>query len=150
MRTRLILAGLIFPAVLAVAASPARLSIIKKPKVPATPTPAPALATPAPAAMADTAEGLPPEHVKFFEDNIAPLLADKCYYCHSVAEGKSKGGLTMDTREALRRYFEVDAPSIVLAVLSQLVAEGTIVPAALEDAIARYSIPTDGPVPWHG
>ena len=55
-----------------------------------------------------------------------------------------------DTRAALRRYFEVDAPSIVLTVLSQLVAEGTIVPAALEDAIARYSIPTDGPVPWHG
>ena len=55
-----------------------------------------------------------------------------------------------DTRAALRRYFEVDAPNIVLTVLSQLVADGTIVPAALEDAIARYSIPTDGPVPWHG
>jgi hypothetical protein len=105
MRTRLILAGLLIPAALAVAASPARLSIIKKPKVPATPTPAPVMATPAPAApaMADNADGLPAEHVKFFEDNIAPLLADKCYTCHSVAEGKSKGGLTMDTREALRK-----------------------------------------------
>ena len=99
MRTRLILAGLMLPAVLAVAA-PARLSIIKKPKVPATPTPAPVAA---PVAKADTAEGLPPEHVKFFEDNIAPLMAEKCYKCHSVAEGKSKGGLTMDTREALRK-----------------------------------------------
>lgn len=103
MRTRLILAGLIFPAVLAVAASPARLSIIKKPKVAATPTPAPVVEKPAAPAMADAADGLPPEHVKFFEDNIAPLLADKCYKCHSVAEGKSKGGLTMDTREALRK-----------------------------------------------
>jgi pyruvate dehydrogenase E1 component len=54
-----------------------------------------------------------------------------------------------DTREALRRYFEIDAPSIVLTVLTELVAEGAIVPAALEDAIARYKIPTDGPVPWH-
>jgi len=55
-----------------------------------------------------------------------------------------------DTREALRRYFEVDAPSLVLTVLSELVAEGTIVPAALDDAIARYGVPVDGPVPWHG
>jgi len=100
MRTRLILVAMIFPAVLAVAA-PARLSIIKKPKVPATPTPAPVVE--AKPATPDTADGLPPEHVKFFEDNIAPLLAEKCYKCHSVAEGKSKGGLTLDTREALRK-----------------------------------------------
>ena len=89
------------PAVLAMAASPARLSIIKKPKVPATPTPAPMVEKPA--GDPDTADGLPPEHVKFFTQNIAPLLAQKCYKCHSVAEGKSKGGLSLDSREALRK-----------------------------------------------
>ena len=53
-----------------------------------------------------------------------------------------------DTREALRRFFETDAPHVVLAVLSELVAEGALVPAALHDAIERYGISTDLPAPW--
>ncbi|MFN7150317.1 MAG: pyruvate dehydrogenase (acetyl-transferring), homodimeric type, partial [Microthrixaceae bacterium] len=53
-----------------------------------------------------------------------------------------------DTREALRRFFETDAPSVVLTVLSELVAEGALVPAALTDAIARYQIVTEDPAPW--
>ena len=55
-----------------------------------------------------------------------------------------------DTRETLRRYFETDAANIVLAVLNHLVADNTLVPAAIEDAISRYNMPTEGPVPWHG
>ena len=55
-----------------------------------------------------------------------------------------------DTRETLRHYFETDAPNIVLAVLNQLVADGTLVPAAISDAISRYNLATEGPVPWHG
>jgi hypothetical protein len=35
---------------------------------------------------------------EFFEKNIRPLLADKCYECHSVEKGKTKGGLALDTR----------------------------------------------------
>ena len=50
---------------------------------------------PAPAAK------LPPEHVEFFEKRIRPVLVDRCYRCHSVQSGKSKGGLFVDTREAL-------------------------------------------------
>ncbi|MEQ1861262.1 MAG: PSD1 and planctomycete cytochrome C domain-containing protein [Chthoniobacteraceae bacterium] len=100
MRTRLILAGLLCSAVVAVAASPAKLSIIKKAK--ATPTPAPREAA-APAAMPAVATGAAGEHEKFFREKIAPVLAERCYKCHSVAEGKSKGGLTMDTAEALRK-----------------------------------------------
>jgi pyruvate dehydrogenase E1 component len=53
-----------------------------------------------------------------------------------------------DTREALRRFFETDAPSVVLTVLSELVAEGALVPAALTDAIGRYQIVTEEPAPW--
>jgi hypothetical protein len=34
----------------------------------------------------------------FFEKNIRPLLADKCYSCHSTEKGKTKGGLSLDTR----------------------------------------------------
>lgn len=34
----------------------------------------------------------------FFEANIRPLLAERCYECHSAEKGQSKGGLTLDTR----------------------------------------------------
>ncbi len=44
---------------------------------------------------------LPPEHVEFFEKKIRPVLVDRCYRCHSLQSGKSKGGLLVDTREAL-------------------------------------------------
>jgi hypothetical protein len=36
--------------------------------------------------------------MEFFEQNIRPLLAERCYKCHSTVEAKSKGGLTLDTR----------------------------------------------------
>jgi hypothetical protein len=41
-----------------------------------------------------------PSQVQFFESKIRPILANKCYGCHSTAEGKSKGGLLLDTAEA--------------------------------------------------
>ena len=37
----------------------------------------------------------------FFEKNIRPVLAEKCYKCHSASE-KIKGGLRLDTREGIR------------------------------------------------
>jgi hypothetical protein len=41
--------------------------------------------------------------LEFFEKKIRPILADNCYKCHSLESGKSKGGLTLDTREAMLR-----------------------------------------------
>jgi hypothetical protein len=38
----------------------------------------------------------------FFEKNIRPVLVEKCYKCHSTEpDAKIKGGLAVDTREAL-------------------------------------------------
>ncbi len=45
---------------------------------------------------------LTPEQTEFFEKRIRPLLAEKCYECHSEAK-KIKGGLALDHREALLR-----------------------------------------------
>jgi pyruvate dehydrogenase E1 component len=45
-----------------------------------------------------------------------------------------------DTREALRRFFEVDTGHVVVAVLSGLAAEGTIDTAVVDKAISRYGI----------
>ena len=39
--------------------------------------------------------------LEFFEKKIRPLLVERCYECHSTERGKTKGGLALDSREAL-------------------------------------------------
>ncbi|MDZ4405353.1 PSD1 and planctomycete cytochrome C domain-containing protein [Prosthecobacter sp.] len=41
------------------------------------------------------------EKTAFFEKTIRPLLINRCYECHSVESGKSKGGLRLDSRDAV-------------------------------------------------
>ncbi len=45
-----------------------------------------------------------------------------------------------DTRAALRRHFEIDAPHIVVAVLSQLSRSGVIKPEIVSEAIQRHGL----------
>ena len=40
------------------------------------------------------------EETKFFESKIRPVLVEYCYKCHSADE-KIKGGLQLDTRDAV-------------------------------------------------
>ncbi len=47
------------------------------------------------------AEEITKEQGEFFEAKIRPVLADTCYRCHSADAGKSKGGLTLDARDAM-------------------------------------------------
>ena len=44
---------------------------------------------------------LTPAQTDFFENKIRPILADRCYKCHSTLAEKIKGGLLLDSREAL-------------------------------------------------
>ena len=53
-----------------------------------------------------------------------------------------------DTREALRAHFEVDMPSVVVAVLSGLHRSGAIAASVVEDAIARYGLDPDRVDPY--
>jgi pyruvate dehydrogenase E1 component len=53
-----------------------------------------------------------------------------------------------DTREVLRRFFEVDAAHIVVAVLHGLAAEGSVPPETVAEAIRRYGIDPDSVDPW--
>ncbi len=46
---------------------------------------------------------LPPAEIEFFESTIRPILVESCYPCHNAAEGKTKGSLALDTRDALRK-----------------------------------------------
>ncbi len=52
------------------------------------------------------------EQLDFFERKIRPVLAEHCYRCHSVAEGKSRGALTLDTREGTLKGGDL-GPSVV-------------------------------------
>lgn len=55
------------------------------------------------AALAPEAAAQPtPDQLAFFEKNIRPVLADRCYKCHSAQSEKVKGGLLLDTREGIR------------------------------------------------
>ena len=55
------------------------------------------------------------EGIDFFEQNIRPVLVDRCYSCHSAnaaAKKNLKGGLLLDTRETLRMGGE-SGPAII-------------------------------------
>jgi len=39
--------------------------------------------------------------IAFFESKIRPVLVSHCYECHSVESGKARGGLKVDSRDAL-------------------------------------------------
>jgi mono/diheme cytochrome c family protein len=41
------------------------------------------------------------QDLQFFETRIRPVLADRCYKCHSREADKIKGGLMLDTREGM-------------------------------------------------
>ncbi|NBT30208.1 MAG: hypothetical protein EBT18_12165 [Gammaproteobacteria bacterium] len=53
-----------------------------------------------------------------------------------------------DTRESLRRHFEVDCGHVVVATLTGLVDLGEITPDVVQDAIDRYGIDPEASDPF--
>ena len=41
--------------------------------------------------------------IEFFEKRIRPILADRCYKCHSAETNEIKGGLRLDTFAGLTK-----------------------------------------------
>ena len=74
--------------------------------------------------------------------------------CRHIPDGRpytvlgTDGMGRSDTREALRRHFEVDMPHVVVATLSGLLRLGAIDASLVEDAIRRYGIDADAPDPY--
>ena len=52
-------------------------------------------------AVSAHAADLTPEQKSFFESKVRPVLAENCYKCHSIERDKSKGDLTLDTRDGV-------------------------------------------------
>ena len=54
-----------------------------------------------------------------------------------------------DSRRALRRFFEVDRHYVALAALKELADEGEVDRGRVQEAIDRYKIDADAPMPTH-
>lgn len=84
------------------------------------------------------------DHMRLVPDQISRWVPRRYTSLGTDGFGRS------DTREALRRYFETDAAHLAVAVLAQLCAEGAVPDTTVTDAISRFGIEADLPVPWHG
>ena len=76
-----------------------------------------------------------PEQVSRFVDNRLLALGTDGF-------GRS------DTRQALRRFFEVDAESVVVAALYALAERGEYERSAVAKAIGELGIDPNRPAPW--
>lgn len=54
-----------------------------------------------PRAITAAEPAFPTEEIEFFEKRVRPILANRCYECHSTAKGKKQGGLLLDDRAAI-------------------------------------------------
>jgi pyruvate dehydrogenase E1 component len=77
------------------------------------------------------------DYMKMVPDQVARWIPGRFTPLGTDGFGRS------DTREALRRFFETDAPHVVVAVLAALADDGKVPATVVEDAIARYGIDSE-------
>ena len=82
------------------------------------------------------------DYVRAYPQLIAPYVEARFIALGTDGFGRS------DTRATLRKFFEVDRHSIVLAALEALAREGTIEHARLREAAAKYGAGQNRPAPW--
>jgi cytochrome c553 len=70
------------------------------------------LALPIAGSVATESEKAAAESIEYFEKKIRPVLVEKCYECHSADAENIKGGLVLDTREAIRLGGDSGAPVV--------------------------------------
>jgi pyruvate dehydrogenase E1 component len=76
------------------------------------------------------------DFMKAIPDQIARWVPEGRRFAPLGTDGFGRS----DTREALRRHFEIDAPHVVVAVLAALAADGTIQPEVVDKAIAKHGL----------
>jgi len=81
------------------------------------------------------------DFMKMVPDQVAPFVPKRFISLGTDGFGRS------DTRAALRRFFEIDAAHIEVAVLAALAADGVIEPSVVAAAIAEHGIDPDAPEP---
>ncbi len=83
------------------------------------------------------------DYMKIYADQIRPYV--KAPYVVLGTDGFGRS----DTRQSLRRYFEVDAESIAVATLHTLAEQGTIERKHIGAAIKKYRLDPEKPPPVH-
>ncbi len=82
------------------------------------------------------------DYVRAYPQLIAPHVDAPFVVLGTDGFGRS------DTREALRRFFEIDAQHIAVAALQALAEQGSIAPALVAQAVAKYGLDVDALPPW--
>jgi pyruvate dehydrogenase E1 component len=81
------------------------------------------------------------DYVRAFAEQIRPYVPRRYAVLGTDGFGRS------DTREQLRRFFEVDRHYVAVAALKALVDEGQIDKAKVKEAIAKYGLDPNKPNP---
>ncbi len=84
------------------------------------------------------------DYVRLFADQIRPYLPHQSSYTVLGTDGFGRS----DTREQLRKHFEVNRYHVVVAALDGLCKAGTIKSSEVTKAIKKYAIDSDSPAPW--
>jgi pyruvate dehydrogenase E1 component len=82
------------------------------------------------------------DYMRIFAEQIRPWVPRRYTVLGTDGFGRS------DTREKLRRFFEVNRHYVAVAALRSLADEGAIPAATVSQAIAKYGIDPDRPAPW--
>ena len=81
------------------------------------------------------------DYIRTFADQIRPWVPGPYRVLGTDGFGRS------DYRRALRRFFEIDRHYVTLAALKSLADSGDIDPRRAQEAIERYDIDPDAPMP---
>jgi len=81
------------------------------------------------------------DYIRAFADQIRQWVPNRYRVLGTDGFGRS------DFRRALRRFFEVDRHYVVVAALKELAVQGTIDTARVKEAIDRYEIDVEAPMP---
>jgi pyruvate dehydrogenase E1 component len=82
------------------------------------------------------------DYVRAFADQIREFVPRRYKALGTDGFGRS------DSRENLRRFFEVDRHYVAVAALKALAEDGEIPAAKVAEAIAKYGIDAEKPAPW--
>ena len=84
------------------------------------------------------------DYVRLFAEQIRPYLPAPADYTVLGTDGFGRS----DTREQLRKHFEVNRNHVVVAALDALCSAGTIDSSKVSEAIKKYDIDNKSPAPW--